>query len=310
MQPATDQKHVVRIGNRIVELTNLDRLLWPADGITKADLIAYYIGIAPRLLPHLKNRPLTLTRYPQGIEGHMFYQKNTPDYAPDWLLTYEAQSSDTDKKIRYLLAEEPAALAWLANQGTIEVHPWMAPIDHPAHPDYAVVDLDPSPGASFKDVVTIAHLVRTLLQQWDLQGFPKLSGATGIHIYVPVIPHYTYRQTGEFVGYIGRLIEKAYPEKATTQRSVSRRGARVYVDHLQNRPGKTIVAPYVPRSLPGAPISLPVDWDELDDVTPGEWTIRALNRILARPAAFDTMYQVRQSLDHVLSPTEGKHQRT
>lgn len=307
MQTVTKQRRAVRIGTRIVELTNLDKLLWPADGIAKADLIAYYINVAPRLLPHLKGRPLTLTRYPHGIEDNMFYQKDTPDYAPAWLTTFPVYSSDSNKMIRYLLAEEPAALAWLANQGAIEIHPWMAPIDHPEYPDYAVVDLDPSPGATFKDTVTIAHLVHTLLQKWGLQGFPKLSGATGIHIYIPVIPRYTYQQTGLFVGYIGRLIERVYPEKATTQRIVNQRGPRVYIDHLQNRPGKTIVAPYVPRPLPGAPISMPVDWSELDQVTPAEWTLRDISRILERPSAFDAMYQVRQSLDHVLNLAEGDH---
>jgi bifunctional non-homologous end joining protein LigD len=310
MSITTTSKHTMHIGTRDIKLTNLDKLLWPADGITKADLIAYYVSIAPRLLPHLKGRPLTLTRYPQGITGHMFYQKDTPDYAPGWLPTYQTYSSDADKPIRYLLAEEPATLAWLANQGTIEIHPWLAPVDHPEYPDYAVVDLDPSPGVSFKDTVTIAHLVHTLLQKWGLHGFTKLSGATGIHIYIPIIPRYTYQQTGRFVNYIGQLIERVYPEKATTQRIVNQRGTRVYIDHLQNRQGKTIVAPYSPRPLPGAPISVPVTWDELDHVKPGEWTIRDIGRLLKRTSEFDSMYQVRQNLDHVLNIATGDQSQT
>ena len=187
----TATRQMAQVGARQLELSNLDKELWPGEGVTKADLISYYVAVAERLLPHLAGRPLTLTRYPHGIAGDMFYQKDTPDYAPDWLPTYTVHSEDTNRNIRYMLAQEPAALAWLANQAVIEIHPWMSTIQHPEFPDYAVIDLDPSEGATFADAVEIAGLVHIILSKLGLVGFPKLSGATGIHIYVPLKPEYS-----------------------------------------------------------------------------------------------------------------------
>lgn len=293
-------KQTIEIGSRKIELSKLDKLLWPEDGISKGDLCSFYASMAPRLLPHLHGRPLTLTRFPEGIHRSMFYQKDTPGYAPDWLTTYPVVSSETGKQINYLLAEEPATLVWLANQAVIEIHPWMSPVSHPAYPDYAVIDLDPSEGSTLADAVEIASLVRVLLQRLHLDGYPKLSGATGIHIYVPLAPKYTYQQTSRFVGYLGKLIVHAYPEKATNERLVRNRRGRVYIDHLQNLPGKTIVAPYVPRPLPGAPVSVPVYWEELGHVTPLQWTVKNVPGILQRPTDFDLMYNQKQTIDHIL----------
>ncbi|HHW11040.1 MAG TPA: hypothetical protein GXX29_13830 [Firmicutes bacterium] len=298
-------RHTVLVGGKRLELSRLNKVLWPEAGLTKADLIAYYWQIAPRLLPHLYKRPLTLTRYPDGIEEGMFYQKDTPSYAPDWLKTYRVVSDDS-REIRYLLAEDEATLVWLANQAAIELHPWMSTTDHPDYPSYAVVDLDPATGAEFGDVVEIAGLVRVLLQELGLKGYPKLSGASGIHIYIPLWPRYPYRLTSRFVGYLGELIVKAYPQKATNERLVAKRDGKVYIDHLQNLPGKTIVAPYVPRPLPHAPVSVPVEWEELivtgsgRGVQPHDFTLADIKVILARPPLFEQMYQAPQSLDKIM----------
>lgn len=293
-------KHPVKIGERHLELSNLDKVLWPDDGITKGDLIHYYALVAERLLPHLKGRPLTLTRYPNGITGGMFYQKNTPSHAPDWLPTYAHASTDVERTANYLLADEPAALVWLANLATIEIHPWMSTVEHPSYPDYAVIDLDPAEGATWADVIEIAGLVRVLLEQLGLIGFPKLSGATGIHIYVPLAARYSFAQTSQFVAFLGKLLVKAHPDKATNERLVRLRDGKVYIDHLQNLPEKTIVAPYVPRPLAGAPVSVPVHWAELGDITPGEFSVSHPQHILQRPKDFDAMYGLKQSLDAVL----------
>ncbi|MGI6609258.1 MAG: non-homologous end-joining DNA ligase [Limnochordia bacterium] len=293
-------RYPVKVGERHLELSNLDKVLWPDKGITKGDLIHYYASVAERLLPHLRRRPLTLTRYPDGITGDMFYQKDTPLHAPDWLPTYAVASSIPGRMVRYLLAEEAAALVWLANQATIEIHPWMSTVEHPAYPDYAVIDLDPAEGATWADVVEIARLVRVLLERLDLVGFPKLSGATGIHIYVPLAARYSFAQTSQFVGFLGRLLVKAYPEKATNERLVQCRNGRVYIDHLQNLPGKTIVAPYVPRPVAGAPVSVPVSWAELGEVTPEQFSVDQPQLILKRPKDHDAMYSLQQSLDAVL----------
>ena len=287
---------LVRSDERQLKLTNIDKVLWPDEGLTKGDLIRYYTAVADRLLPHLKGRPLTLTRYPNGITGTMFYQKNLPAHAPDWLPTYTIG----DPPVRFLLAEEPATLVWLANLATIEIHPWMSTVDHPNNPDYAVIDLDPAEGTTWDDVVQIAELVRVLLRELGLEGFPKLSGASGIHIFVPLAAQYTFAQTSAFVGFLGQLLARAYPEKATTERSVNKRYGKVYIDHLQNLPGKTIVAPYVPRPIPGAPVSVPVAWDELKEVSPRQFRLDQPQMMLQRPREFDTMYNLRQSLDAVL----------
>lgn len=290
----------VRIDERDLELSNLDKVLWPDVGITKGDLIRYYATVAGRLLPHLAGRPLTLTRYPDGITGSMFYQKDTPDYAPDWLTTHTVSSISSERQIRYALAEEPAALVWLANQGAIELHPWMSTVDRPDCPDYAVIDLDPAEGATWADVAEVATLMKVALEKLGLVGFPKLSGASGIHIYVPLASRYTFKQTSEFVAYLGRLLVQVYPEKVTSERSVKKRGSKVYVDHLQNLPGKTIVAPYVPRPIAGAPVSVPIEWSELGLVTPQQFTLCHFDTVLRRPTEFDTMYHLQQSLDHIL----------
>jgi bifunctional non-homologous end joining protein LigD len=293
---------LLKIDDRHLKITNIDKILWPGDGITKGDLIRYYTAVADRLLPHLKGRPLTLTRYPEGISGTMFYQKNIPSHAPGWLSTYTVGNPP----VRFLLAEEPATLIWLANMATIEIHPWMSTVEHPDNPDYAVIDLDPAEGTTWSDVVKTAELVRVLLDELGLDGFPKLSGASGIHIFVPLAARYSYAQTSGFVAFLGELLARVYPEKVTTERSVRKRYGKVYVDHLQNLPGKTIVAPYVPRPIAGAPVSVPITWAELKEVTPRQFRIDQPQLILQRPTEFDTIYDLRQSLDAVIPLFSGK----
>lgn len=292
--------HVVRVGEREVELTNLDKLLWPAEGITKADYIHFVFMVSHLLLPQLKDRPLTVTRYPDGIDAEGFYQKDCPDYAPEWISTYPVASPETGKVTRYIVPQEPAALVWLANQAAIEFHPWMSRVQNPGCPDYAVIDLDPSAGASFEDVKFVAGAVRELLDRLGLAACPKLSGATGIHVYVPLEPKYPYSVTSRLAGYLGKIVSQAFPDKATNERLVKNRGARVYIDHLQNLPAKTIVAAYSARPLPGAPVSIPFEWDELERLDPSAWTIKDLDAILERHDRFVEMLDRRQSIDALL----------
>jgi len=289
--------HLVSVGGREIELTNLDKLLWPEDGITKADYIHYVFMVSHLLLPELEGRPLTVTRYPDGIDGEGFYQKDCPDYAPDWIPTYPVMSPEGDKVTRYILPQEPAALVWLANQAAIEFHPWMSRAESPDTPDYSVIDLDPSEGATFEDVKLVARLVRELLDSLGLASFPKLSGATGIHVYVPLEPKYSYAVTSGLAGYVGKIVAEALPDKATNERLVKNRGPRVYIDHLQNLPGKTIVAAYSARPLPGAPVSIPFDWDELDAVHPSRFNVKELDAILQRPPLLQEMKMHRQNID-------------
>lgn len=266
------EKVTVAVENRILQLSNLDKVLWPDTGYTKSDLIQYYREIAPTLLPHLRNRPLTLTRCPDGIGETLFYQKNAPPHTPAWVRTYRAVGDD--KVINYVLADEPATLVWLANQACIGIHPWLSSIESPAQPDQIVIDLDPNPPAGFEEARRIALVVREVLHKMELVGYPKLSGATGVHVYIPVEPIFPFSVAARFAGFIAQTVARLLPDEATNERTIRARGARVYVDYLQNVSGQTIAAPYSVRPRPGAPVSVPVTWDELTDCRPEDFDIK------------------------------------
>lgn len=297
---ASPERTSVSIAGRELTLTHLDKVMWPDCGYTKGDLISYYVRISPYLLPYLAGRPLTVTRYPDGISGPSFYQKNCPPGAPPWVRTYPVRSNR--RVIAYILAEDVATLAWLANLGAIEMHPWLSRVERPNFPDVAVFDLDPAEGATFADVVEVAHLVRAALDWLGLQGYPKVSGATGVHIYVPIEPEYPYRVVSRFVGAVGALIVKADPAKATNERRVFRRTGRVYIDHLQNLPGKTIAAPFSLRPRPGAPVSVPVAWDDLAQIRPDRFHLGNIWEWLqARGDLMRPVLSLRQSLGPALA---------
>ncbi len=297
---ATKTTQSVDVEGRTIEVTNLEKLIWPKEQVTKADLIHYIFMVSHLLLGHLRDRPLTVTRYPDGIDQEGFYQKDCPEYAPEWISTYPVIGSEGEKVTRYILANDTPTLIWLANQAAIEFHPWMSRIHTVQFPDYVVIDLDPNDGVTFDEVREVAAFVRDALSEISVQSFPKLSGATGIHVYVPVEPRYTYKQTSQFAGFIGKLAAKAMPSIATNERLVRNRGRRVYVDHLQNLPGKTIVGAYSPRPRPGAPVSVPFEWSELPTIDPRAFTLRDFDAILKRPLSFQSMYSAAQSLDHIL----------
>jgi len=215
-----------------------------------------------------------LTRYPDGIHGKWFYHKDSPQGTPEWIPTWAA-TGPGGRTIRYLIPEEPAALTFAANLGAIELHPWLSQAATPENPDWAVIDLDPSEGATFADVLMLARLVRQILAAVRITGIPKLSGATGIHIFCPCGPGYSYAETAAFCEAIGRLLLKVYPQKVTLERTVARREEKVYVDYLQNRRGQTITAVYGVRPLPGAPVSAPVTWEEVE-AGPPRFTMRTI----------------------------------
>jgi bifunctional non-homologous end joining protein LigD len=286
---------VVQVGGRELPLTNLEKPLWPEDGLTKAHLIHYYTQMAPYLLPYLKDRPLVLTRYPDGIHGEWFYHKDAPPGTPDWVPTWKMETSD-GRTIRFLLASEPAALAFVANLGAIELHPWLSRCTAPDRPDWAVIDLDPAEGATFDDVLMVARAVRQILGALGISGWPKLSGATGIHIYCPCLPDHTYRETAAFCEAVGRVLLRLFPDKVTLERMVARRTGKVYIDYLQNRRGQTITAVYGLRPLPGAPVSTPVTWDELEGDPPRCTLLTIGARLAARGDLFAPVLSLRQDL--------------
>jgi len=285
----------VEVAGRSLALSNLKKLLWPDDGITKAELIDYYLRMAPFLLPHLKDRPLVMTRYPNGIHEKWFYHKDAPTGTPGWIPTWPVEA-EGGRILRFLLPQEPATLAYAANLGAIELHPWLSRHQTPDNPDWAVIDLDPSEGCVFADVLVLARLVRQILAAVRIMGFPKLSGATGIHIYCPCGPGYTYPETAAFCEAIGRVLLKVYPAKVTLERAVAKRTGKTYVDYLQNRRGQTITTVYGVRPRPGAPVSAPVTWAELEGEPP-RFNIRTIHtRMDTVGDLFAPLFQVRQDL--------------
>ncbi len=273
-----DKRQVVTIGGREVALTNLDKVFWPGSGYTKGDLVHYYVSIAPALLPHLAGRPLNLTRFPDGVEGKNFYQKDIPASAPPWVRTVKIAHADHD--VNYCLADSPATLAWLAQWGVVEIHPWLSRVDALDSPDFAVFDFDPSPPAGFGDAVDLAFAVRSFLAEFGLRAYPKTSGATGVHVYLPIVRRYSYNEVEHFVGRVADIIHRALPGRTTRERSVAKRRG-VYIDHLQNIKGKTLASVYSPRPHPGAPVSTPVTWEELPAVRSEAFNLRSvLERVL------------------------------
>ncbi len=290
---------VFKIAGTELTLSNLDKLLWPEDKYTKKDLIEYYIQVAPFMLPHLSDRPLVFTRYPNGISGRHFYQKNAPEYLPEWIKTFPWENEDGSVN-QHIVAATPADLAWLGNQACLEIHAWLSRTNTIYHPDHLVFDLDPSEGSTWQNVVDIALLLKQTLDELGLRGYPKTSGAEGLHIYVPVVGEYSYEEIRNLGGGIAGLICTLLPDIATIERSVARRGKKVYVDYMQNVIGKTLCAPYCVRPRPGAPVSAPLYWEEVSQVSPADFTIKSiLTRLNRIGDVFQPVLSDRQNVDNV-----------
>jgi bifunctional non-homologous end joining protein LigD len=268
------------IAGRRLPLTNLDKVLWPADGLTKRDMIEYYVRMAEYMLPYLRDRPLSMQVFPDGIDGKSFWRKDKPTHAPGWIdsWTYHGEKTKT-----YIVVNEIATLAWVANAGVIDLHPWHSRIDEPNRPDWAVFDLDPFEPATFQDVIDIAKLVRAALDHYGMHGVVKTSGQTGLQIYVPVRRGPDYTAVRNWVEEVGRAIDQAAPGRVSWEWAVARRTGRIRIDYTQNIINKTLAAPYSLRPAPGAPVSTPIRWEELDDpeLRPDRWTIATIAKRVA-----------------------------
>jgi bifunctional non-homologous end joining protein LigD len=262
--------------DRGVRLSNVDKVFFPGEGLTKGDLIQYYVSIAPMLLPHLADRALSLNRFPDGIDGGSFYEKQCPSHAPDWVVTAPILSAHRGAAIDFCTAPDRETLAWLANLGCIEMNAWLSRVERTGTPDFAVFDLDPQEGVEWDQVVYVAGLINTVLERLGLATYPKTSGATGLHIYVPLDPLYDFARVRRFVEVVGRMVEAADPDAVTMQWDIAKRGKRVFIDHNQNVGGKTMASVYSVRPHPGAPVSMPVTWEEVDTVRPADFTIATI----------------------------------
>jgi bifunctional non-homologous end joining protein LigD len=267
-----------------VRLSNLDKVFWPDEGYTKGDLLAYYYNVSDLIVPYLAGRPLTLKRMPNGIAGDFFYEKEAPPTTPEWMRGCAVQSAGTGESrwgpvkhetINYLMVEDTASLLFVANLGCIEFHPLHSRCGSIERPDYLFFDLDPFEPATFEDVLIVARHIRVICDRLGLQAYPKISGATGMQVYVPLVPRFTYTQVREFVGAIGHLIRKADPDRVTMEWEVRKRTGKVFIDHNMNRVGANIAAVYSVRPEPGATVSTPLTWDEAEDgdVRPDHFTI-------------------------------------
>jgi bifunctional non-homologous end joining protein LigD len=248
---------------REFELTNVAKIFWPEEGYTKGDLIAYYRAIAPWLLPYLRNRPLVLTRYPDGIAGKSFFQKDAPGFRPGWIRTERMWSEETQREIDYFVCDDEASLLYVVNLGTIPLHLWASRAPTLERPDWCVLDLDPK-GAPFLDVVEVALAARELCRRIGLPVLVKTTGSTGLHLMIPLGRQCTHDQSRSLGELLARCIVERLPEIATIARQISQREGKVYVDYLQNGSGKLIVAPFSVRPLSGAPVSVPLAWREVN----------------------------------------------
>jgi len=275
------------VGGRELRLTNLDKILFPAEGehkaITKRDLIRYYARIAPTLIPYLSDRAANLHRYPDGIgSSRGFWQKDVPGHAPKWVTRWSYTGHEGTKD--YVVVDHVATLAWLAQEAAIEIHPWTSPTQAPDRPSYALIDVDPGDDTSWDEIVTLTRLYRTALEHLGVTGLPKVTGQRGMQVWVPVKPIYTFEQTRDWVESVSRAVGQTAPTLVSWEWSKRARGGKARLDYTQNAVNKTLVAPYGVRPKAGAPVSAPIAWDELDDpkLRPDRWTIDTIWERLER----------------------------
>lgn len=270
---------------KTVNLSNQKKVFWPVEGYTKGDLIEYYRALSPWLLPYLRNRPLVLTRFPDGIDGKSFYQKDAPDFAPDWMRTVPIWSEDSQRDVRYFVCDDVESIVYIANMGTIPLHIWASRVGSLELPDWCVIDLDPKE-APFSDVIRAAQVLHGLCDGAGLPNYVKTTGKTGLHILLPLGRQMTYAQSRTLGELLARLVLRELRETVTITRHVTKRGDKVYLDYLQNRHGQLIVAPFSVRPLPGATVSMPLTWEEVDEsLDPRAFTIRNARERMERMAS-------------------------
>ena len=296
----------ITVGDAVISLTHLDKVYWPDEGYTKGDLIKYYFEVARYILPYLKDRPLIMKRYPNGITGSFFHQHDVNE-APDYVRTARLEVEE-GHEVDYIIGDDKATLLYMANLGAIERHPWHSRVSNLDHPDWFVFDLDPQ-GVEWEEICDVAMSCKEILDDLGLDSYAKTSGSRGIHVYVPIEPVYSYAEVADFALGVARLIEQANPDVATLERSLKKRKkARIYVDHMQNARGKSVVAPYSVRPKPGATVSAPLEWSEVKrhKVTIADFTIKnMLERLKRKGDLFKETLKNRQRLDRALAKLES-----
>src|SRR2546421_7909491 len=294
----------VRVGREVVPLTSLDRVYWPEDGYTKGDLVRYYDEISKYILPYLEDRPLIMKRYPAGIRGPFFHQHDVNE-APDFVRTAPLEVEDGGgHTVDYIVGDGKATLLYMANLGAIERHPWHSRVRDLDHPDWFVFDLDPGEGVEFRTICEVAVVTRDVLARLGLQSYAKTSGSRGVHIYVPVKSVYSYEQIAELAERVATAVARERADVATVERSKRKRGRRmIYVDHMQNARGKSVVAPYSVRPKPGASVSAPLEWSEVERgrIETGDFHIKNIRKRIERKGdLFRPVLRRKQKLEAAL----------
>ena len=266
--PAKEKKtpnsaDTLEVNGFAVPITNLDKIYWPEEKITKYQLIDYYLNIADLILPYIKDRPQNLHRYPEGIQKDSFYQKDTAGIFPHWVDTLNVYSKSNDRDIEYMLCQHEATLLYMANLGCIEINPWNSRKGSLECPDYAILDIDPSDKNTFEEVIEVAQAAKTVIDQLGIPAYCKTSGSSGLHIYMPLAAQYTHDESRDFTKLLCYLVHEMLPDLTSMERQVDKRKGKIYLDFLQNRKGQTLAAPYCVRPKPGATVSAPLEWEEV-----------------------------------------------
>jgi bifunctional non-homologous end joining protein LigD len=297
---------VIRKGKRVLRLSNLDKPFWPDEGITKGDLLAFYRDIAPVVLPHLRDRPFTMRRYPDGAYGKAFFQKDKPQGMPDWIPTANIEVTTRDRprqrrRIDAPLVNDELALLWMVNMGCIDLNTWYSRVPKLERPDFVLFDLDPSPDVGFRETVQVALLVKEVLDTLGLESFPKTSGADGMHVLVPIARRHTYEDTRQFSEIVAGALAATHRGLVTTEWTKSKRKG-VLIDANQNGEGKTIASVYSVRPKEGAPVSTPLRWEEVEEsLDPGAFTMDVVReRVAEHGDLYEGVLQTKQSLTAAL----------
>lgn len=271
-----------KVGKYLVTLSNQEKILFPHAKITKGELVDYYERIAPRMLPYMKDRPVTMHRFPDGISEEGFYQKDAADYFPNYITIQPIKRTTDETVVKYPVINNAASLVYIANLACITPHLWLSRIDKLNYPDRMIFDFDPSSGVSFVQVRNAAVSAKKLLDKLGLSAFLMTTGSRGVHVVVPLKRQYLFDEVREFAGEVARLLVAQDPAKLTVDISKAKRGKRVFIDTLRNSWGATTVAPYAVRAKPGAAVATPISWAELSTVTPQQYTIKNIFQRIAR----------------------------
>lgn len=304
LNPSEDSQ-VRNINGHELKFSNLSKIFWPKEGYTKRDMLNYYYQVAPYILPYLKDRPQSMNRFPNGINGKSFYHKDVTATAPDWVKQFPYHTSEGEDK-NFLVVEDEASLLWMANMGAIEMNPWNSTIDKPDNPDWCIIDLDPTEKNSFDQVIETALMTKEVLDDLQVTGYVKTSGSTGIHIYIPMGAKYTYDECQLFGRMIATQVHQELPKFTSIERLTTKRKGKIYVDFLQNRPKATLAAPYAVRPKPGATVSMPLHWEEVKKgLKMADFTIKnAMERIKSEGDIFKAVLGKGVNISKVLKQLE------